>query len=70
MSQKSRCANKTCEKKLKTITFTCECQLVFCINCRNAIDHNCTFDRISVERKKLERENPHIEADKIAFRIV
>jgi hypothetical protein len=70
MSQKSRCANKTCEKKLKTITFTCDCELVFCINCRNAIDHNCTFDRVSIERKKLELDNPHIEADKIAFRIV
>ena len=69
MSQKPRCANKTCEKKLKTITFTCDCKLVFCINCRNAIDHNCTFDRFFIERQKLKRENPHIEADKLDFRI-
>ena len=69
MSQKQKCANKTCKKKLQTISFTCDCQLIFCINCRNAIDHNCTFDRVFFERKKLEKENPRIEADKLAFRI-
>ena len=60
---KIKCAK--CAKKISLFTFTCKCERVFCINCRNSIDHDCSYDHVSDERRKLQLENQKVVGDKL-----
>ena len=59
----SRCS--CCKKKLSLITFKCKCELTFCISCKMPEIHKCTYNYLSAEKLKLEKENPKIIPDKI-----
>ena len=63
MSKKRRC--KKCNKKLKTLFFTCKCKNDFCSKCRYPSDHNCTFDFVKENQEKLKIENPVIHFKKL-----
>jgi hypothetical protein len=61
--KKNRCTN--CNKKTGLIPFSCKCGNDFCIKCRYAETHNCTYDWKTEARKKLEKDNPQIIAKKV-----
>ena len=63
MTKKPRC--HLCKKKLKLLNFTCKCEHKFCSKCRYPSVHNCTFDYVAENKKKLEKENPVINFVKI-----
>ena len=54
-----------CRKKLKILTFACKCGHTFCSKCRYPSDHQCTFDYVAENKKKLEKDNPKIEFNKL-----
>ena len=59
-----RCAK--CRKKI-VIPFECKCGKKFCTRHRFPEDHDCTFDHKHDDlSKKLEQQNPKLEAQKIA----
>jgi hypothetical protein len=44
------------------LLYDCKCDKKLCFNCR---DHECDFDYKSEGKKKLEKENPKVVAEKI-----
>ena len=40
--KENRCNH--CNKKYGLMSFSCNCNRVFCITCKNPESHNCTFD--------------------------
>lgn len=57
------CAN--CNKKLKIINFTCDCEKTFCMKCRFPETHNCDFDSNSINKEYLKSKLPKITSEKI-----
>ena len=54
-----------CNKKLKTLFFTCKCKYTFCLNHQIPELHNCTFDFKKQFKEELKKNNPIIEPSKI-----
>jgi hypothetical protein len=55
-----------CKKKLRLAQrIECKCGGLFCPLHRAICDHNCTFDYLTENKKKLERKNPKIQAAKV-----
>lgn len=53
-----------CFKKLKILDeFKCECNNIYCTNCRYKHVHNCLYKKNN--KKKIEENNPKIEPMKI-----
>lgn len=55
-----------CKKKLKlifTIKGKCRCNNTFCPE--HLITHSCSFDYKSLQRQKINQENPQIICDKL-----
>lgn len=63
MDSTNRCPN--CQKKMKLMTFSCKCNIDFCINCRDPSVHNCTFDYKEAFKEILTIQNPIIVPEKI-----
>lgn len=61
---KSRCWN--CNKKIGLTGVRCRCGYVFCAAHRYAESHECDYDYKTNERKKLTRQNPVVQADKLS----
>lgn len=60
---KSRCWK--CNRKVGLLGIQCRCRYYFCGKCRSPLDHGCQFDYVSLQQKKLKKENPLIEASKL-----
>ena len=66
--KKLKCKNCKSRKKVKLFQFTCKCCKkgeVFCLNCHYPHIHNCEYDCSEDVKKKLTKENPVIEFDKL-----
>ena len=63
-NKSSRCP--CCNKKLGYITFTCKCDITFCMACKMPEEHKCTYDYKTNQKLKLEKENPVINFDKVS----
>jgi len=57
-----------CKKKTRLMSFTCRCNLNFCIKHRYPEDHDCPFDHKGIGQQKLQEKNPviaHAKLEKI-----
>ncbi len=45
---------------------TCKCEKEICIACRDPLSHNCEHDYVAENKEKLEKENPAVQAEKLA----
>jgi len=57
-SKSERC--NQCNKKLKMVSFTCKCELKFCVAHLNPHSHNCSYDYKSEKCKLVEQNNPKL----------
>lgn len=57
-----RCAK--CKKKI-IYEYKCPCEGSFCIKCRVPELHECTFDFYNEHKKRVEKENPVVNGEKI-----
>jgi len=56
MPDKSKSKSKKCfgcKHKLKLISYDCKCEHKFCINCLTPETHNCKFNYVEEQKKKL-----------------
>lgn len=59
-----KCEN--CSKKIRLISFSCKCNLsLLCTHCKDPNVHHCMYDYREEERKRLEKINPMIVAEKM-----
>ena len=63
-TDKSRCWN--CNKKIGLTGVRCRCGYFFCAAHRYAESHDCDYDYKTNERKKLTRQNPVVQANKLS----
>ena len=63
MNLKKKCF--FCKKKVDLINFTCKCDHIFCIKCKDPEIHKCTYDYKSEFKDLLEINNPIITPSKI-----
>ena len=63
--KKTRCT--FCKKKTGLISFTCDCEGVFCAKHLNAHSHECCLieKRKDEKKKELEENNPKIDTKKV-----
>ena len=54
-----------CNKKIGLTGFKCRCEYMFCASHRYPEKHNCSFDFKTLERQRLARNNPLVQADKV-----
>ena len=57
-SKHERCYR--CNKKLKMMSFTCKCNMKFCVAHQNPHNHNCSYDYKSENCKIIEKNNPKL----------
>lgn len=60
---KEKCYN--CNKKLKIISFPCDCKNTYCQKCRMPEDHSCTFNFKQKGRDQLKKQLEQVVTDKI-----
>ena len=63
-SDKTRCW--TCTKKIGLASVRCRCGYYFCPAHRYAESHNCDYDYKTNERRKLTKQNPVVQAQKLS----
>ena len=62
--KKERCFH--CNKRLKLLDINlCKCKKIFCMNHRLCHTHNCLLIKSDDHKKKIERNNPKIQNDKV-----
>jgi len=61
---KERCFK--CNKRVGLLGFPCKCELVFCAAHRFPDSHACAFDHRNAAVKKIEADNPLIQAAKVS----
>lgn len=61
---KTRCWN--CTKKIGLTGVRCRCGYYFCAAHRYAESHACDYDYKTNERRKLTKQNPVVQADKLS----
>ncbi len=54
-----------CNKKTKVNFFGCKCGHDFCSDHRYTFSHNCNYDHKNDQKKKINKHNPVIIADKL-----
>ena len=55
---------KYCKKKMSEwMSYTCKCNGVYCMSCRNS--HSCNYEYYNEYQKKLKYENPEIQYEKL-----
>ncbi|KAK9837561.1 hypothetical protein WJX74_000239 [Apatococcus lobatus] len=54
-----------CNKKIGLTGFKCRCEYMFCAAHRYPEKHECSFDFKTLERQRLARNNPLVQADKV-----
>ena len=54
-----------CNKKIGLTGFKCRCEYMFCASHRYPEKHDCSFDFKTLERQRLARNNPLVQADKV-----
>ena len=60
-----KCEFKDCQRKVNTYHIRCSCSGLYC-NYHKFFDlHECSFDYIYNERKRLRKENPIVVASKV-----
>jgi|UniRef100_A0A914BZ53 predicted nucleic acid binding AN1-type Zn finger protein len=59
----NRC--QMCKKRVGLTGFTCRCGGLYCGEHRYDNAHNCSFDYKTMEREKIQRENPIVVSEKI-----
>ena len=59
-SKSERCQHPQCKKKLKMMSFTCKCELKFCVAHQNPHSHNCSYDYKTEKCKLVEQNNPKL----------
>ena len=62
--EKNRCWE--CTKKIGLTGVRCRCGYFFCSSHRYAESHNCDYDYKTNERRKLTKQNPIVQADKLS----
>ena len=62
IKMKKRC--EECKRKVGINGFLCKCNKIFCARHRLPFEHNCTFDHVAQEKKKIEKSNPKIVKQK------
>lgn len=56
-----------CKKKLSnTLSFVCKCELHLCLSHRFPDSHNCPFDHMMFNKKKLDDNLVKVVAEKIS----
>lgn len=63
--KKNRCGMKGCKKKITLLSFTCQCQKVFCTEHRMPEQHKCTFDWVKQGKCIIAKKNPQVVNAKI-----
>ena len=63
-AEKNRCWN--CTKKIGLTGVRCRCGYYFCAAHRYAESHNCDYDYKTNERRKLTKQNPVVQAQKLS----
>lgn len=61
--EKNKCWK--CTKKIGLTGVRCRCGYVFCASHRYAESHDCDYDYKANERRKLTKQNPLVQADKL-----
>ena len=56
VKSKSRCSFQGCNKKLKLTDLQCRCNLKYCQLHRLPEKHNCSYDIMSEEKKRLKKK--------------
>lgn len=54
-----------CKRKVGINGFLCRCNQTFCSKHRYSFEHDCTFDTVQYEKKRIEKANPKIEKQKL-----
>lgn len=57
--KRNRCFQ--CSRKVGLTGYDCSCQHMFCMKCRHAELHNCTFNYAKVGKELLEKNNPVVK---------
>ena len=65
MNSKKKIKCYSCKKKINLISFSCKCNKIFCIKCKDPDDHCCKFDYKSEYKDFLKLNNPTINPEKI-----
>jgi hypothetical protein len=63
-TEKNRCWQ--CTKKIGLAGVRCRCGYYFCAAHRYAESHNCDYDYKTNERRKLSKQNPVVQAEKLS----
>ena len=63
--KKKRCGVKGCKKKITLLSFTCQCEKIFCTEHRMPEQHNCSFDWVEHGRCIIAKKNPQVINSKI-----
>jgi hypothetical protein len=66
-TEKNRCWK--CTKKIGLTGVRCRCGYVFCSSHRYAESHDCDYDYKANERRKLTKQNPLVQADKLSEKV-
>jgi len=62
--EKEKCIS--CRKKLKLISFDCQCGMKgLCTRCKDPSDHKCTANYQKINQDILRKHNPVVIADKM-----
>ena len=63
---KVKCSIVGCRRKIslvQQIKGECRCGLFFC--CKHNKNHDCKWDYLSENKKKLIKSNPHVSSEKV-----
>ena len=66
-TDKTRCWN--CNKKIGLTGVRCRCGYHFCSSHRYAESHSCDYDYKTNERRKLSKQNPVVQAQKLSEKV-
>ena len=57
--KRNRCFQ--CSRKVGLTGYDCSCKHIFCMKCRHAELHHCTFDYMKAGKELLEKNNPVVK---------
>lgn len=58
-----------CRKKLPLISFSCDCNHIFCMKHKAPHSHDCTHNKKTAEKEKIQKSNPKVEKTTLSVRI-
>ena len=55
-----------CKKRMGLLGINCRCGETICIHCRHPDKHNCSFDYVSFDKKKLAKQLIQVVSEKVS----